>query len=258
LASATAATTLGIGALVTTVQSLASAPVSGTSSAQAEALIGATAPVFATSSEQALAVVDGAPVLASVTPILTANSNIAAAFAVNPSYFGLGELGGSYSTSGTGSETATGTVNLSVDLTQLASRQDLELGLFDGTALGSGFTNLALTVTGDGTTVLSKSFTTVAAATSYFTNNAIDLGSLASGALSSNTLSLSISLSVTTNTAGQGFDAGFLIGDPPASSTHQFVAAMAGFGGGTSSSAGTTHQTNQPTASLVLAGPGHA
>ena len=152
---------------------------------------------------------------------------------VHVSRYALGELGGRYSTGGSGLQTQTSSVDLTVDLTQLAARKDLELGLFSGAALGTGFQSLTFTVIGDGATLLTKTFTSAAAAKTFFTNDAIDLGSLASGSLSGDTLSLSIQMSLTTTTAGQGFDAGFLVGDPPPASGGSvpgMASAMAGFG----------------------------
>ncbi len=232
-ASSTASTSLGSGFLVTAVQAAASAPVSGTTVTDAEAQIGGTTATFSTG-KQSIATVDGAPALASVTTVLNANSNIAAAFATNPSYFGLGELGGAYSKAGSGTQTEISNVTLTVDLTKVTDLQNLELGLYSGKSLGSGFESLTCTVIGDGTQVLTTTFTSAGAAKAFFTNDAIELGSLTSGPLSGSTLSLSIGMSITTTAAGQGFDAGFLIGDPPAGSSgsglHQLTAAAAGFG----------------------------
>jgi len=67
------------------------------------------------------------------------------------------------------------------------------LGLFNGTAEGSGFTNMTFTVKANNvTTLLTQTFTSASDAVAYFTNHAIDLGSLSSGALNHNTLNLSI------------------------------------------------------------------
>jgi hypothetical protein len=187
--------------------------------------------------QQAIATVNGNPVASVVTPILAANSNIASAFAVHPSYFGIGEEGGEYTASGSGSQTITDTVNLTVDLTQLGTRQDLELGLFSGTAIGSGVSSLTFTVIGDGNTLVNQTFsgaTATSDAVAFFTNHAIDLGSLASGPLSGNTLTLTLATSITVVASGEGFDAGFLIGDPPeagAASVHHMASALASFGG---------------------------
>jgi hypothetical protein len=132
----------------------------------------------------------------------------------NASFFAIGEVGGAFSAGGSGTQTDTSTINLTVDLTQLASRQDLELGLFSGQSAGSGFSNLNLTVVADGNTLINQNFNQANAITE-FTNKAIDLGSLSSGILSGNTLTLTITTTLVTTSAGTNFYGGFLVGDPP-------------------------------------------
>ena len=58
---------------------------------------------------------------------------------------GLVSLAGAYSTNGTGfSHTYTATANFSVNLTQLATLQNLQVGLLNGT--GTGFSSLEFTI----------------------------------------------------------------------------------------------------------------
>ncbi len=197
----------------------------------AAAAIGGTTLTFSTGTD-AIATATGGPAAASTTAVLNANAAIKSAFATDPSYFALGELGGAYTSGGTGTETTTSGVTLTVDLTQLSTCEDLAIGLYDGTALGSGFESLTFTVTGDNETLLTTTFTSPGAATTFLANDAIDLGSLASRSLSGGSLNLATSLSVTTDASGQGFDAGFLIGNPAAgtvSGPHQ-LSTSAGFG----------------------------
>ena len=49
-------------------------------------------------------------------------------------------------------------------------------GFYNATASGAGFTSLTFTLKGDGNTLVSKTFTTVAAADAFFTNNAAGPG----------------------------------------------------------------------------------
>ena len=105
----------------------------------------------------------------------------------------------------------------------------------------------------NGVDVESKVFATAADAQTFFSDNAIDLGSLASG----NSLTMREILTVTTSNANSGFYGNVIIGDPPpaaaaphAAAAHrrhtpqrpltghsgsgrssQFVQALAGFGG---------------------------
>jgi hypothetical protein len=139
---------------------------------------------------------------------------------------------------GVASQTTTSEVDLTVDLTQLAVRQDLLVGLYHPMATGAGFASLTLDIyvgapsTPTKTRVLHDVFTSVAQATAFFTNNAIDLGSLAT--VSGNTLSLRAVMSVTST--GGTFNAGLILGDPPASRAGNvtvagFAHSMAGLGG---------------------------
>ena len=210
-----------------------------------------------------MALETGAPGSADTAAVLAANANIATAFGASPTFFAIDELGGGYAKSGgTASETTTDTVSLTVDLTQLASPNDLEVGLFNGTALGSGFTSLTFTLTADGDTaspLISQTFTSAAAAVTYFTDHALDLGSLATGPLAGSTLTLQASFTVTTASAGQGFYAQFMLGDPPSASQspvnhQQFIQVMAGLGGvpgHSAPAAASDRPINPPVLSLV-------
>jgi hypothetical protein len=73
--------------------------------------------------DQAVAQITAEPMVADVNTINGANSHINAAFHAGktPTYFGIGKLGGAYSTTGTGSETEANSVHMTVDLTKMAS-----------------------------------------------------------------------------------------------------------------------------------------
>jgi hypothetical protein len=167
------------------------------------------------------------------------NPNIKSAFTTGkttPTYFGMGELGGAYSIGGSGSETETSSVHMTVDLAKVSPLHDLIIGFYSGTAAGAGFTSMSLDVKINGTDHINN-FTTVAQANAFFKNNAVDYG-----ALSGTSLQLDVSLSITESTVG-GYDFGMLIGDPPpardAAAHHNMVAAMASFGASTSGASDT-------------------
>jgi hypothetical protein len=186
--------------------------VAGLSTALTWAAIGqgaVSAPAFV--ADQAEAQLTAEPTSGDVSNILAANSNINTAFTAkaSPVYFGIGELGGAYATSGSGSETETSSVHMTVDLTKLASLHDLVIGFYSGTSAGSGFTSMSLDVKINGTDHINN-FATVADANNFLQNNAHDYGPL-----SGTSLQLDISLSITESAAG-GYDFGMLIGDPPA------------------------------------------
>jgi hypothetical protein len=200
------------GDLVTADSAAASGAGSGASSAEAAASIGVAAPSLA-AGNQALALIDGAPGAGSVSAITSANSNIAAAFATDPTYFGIAELGGASTAAVASPETISADVELTVDMQ--SSADDLVLGFYDGTAAGAGLSNLTLTVTANGTVDLTKSFDSLASLDDYFTDNAVGPGSLPS---EGSTLNLDIALSLTTDTAGSGYEFGVLVGGAAESS----------------------------------------
>ena len=103
--------------------------------------------------------------------------------------------------------------------------------------------NVTLTISANGSTLLSQSFASGAAAVAYFTNHAVDLGSLTAPLYSGNVLNLNVSLDVTTSSAGSAFYGNLLIGDPPAATTASkaqgLVSALAAFG------ANDSHMSNE-------------
>jgi hypothetical protein len=107
------------------------------------------------------------------------------------------------------------------------------VGLFGGTAIGStGAVTFAMYA--DNSQVINQTFASGAAAASYFSDHAIDLGSLATGPLEGDELYLRAVLTVSSATVGACFYAGLIIGDPPpgppAATTQQFSQAMASVG----------------------------
>ncbi len=246
--------------LVTKADATAAGTVDGLSTAKAKTNMGAA--VGFETQGSAVAFESASPDGSSSAAVLNANPDIAAAFGASPDFFAIDEFGGSYDKSGgTAPQTITDTINLRVDLAQLASPQDLVAGFFNATALGSGFTGLTFTLTAGGiaTPLVSETFTSVTQAEAFFNDNALDLGSLATGPLSGSALTLQATFTLTTTNPGDGFYARMIIGDPPAatgvSSRGAFVAAMAGLGGESGSSAltGVRPPLAQPVLSTVRA-----
>jgi hypothetical protein len=243
---ADASTSLQSGQLIQSVSASATSGVDGKSVACAEALIAASAPAFATTG-QIMAVAIAAPSATTTNAVLAANSEIKSSFGASPVFFAVAELGGRYSTDGTASQTTTSTMNETIDLTQLKNRQNLVIGLYDGASIGTaGVTGVTFQLYVDGMEEIDQTFATVAAAKTYFTNDAVNLGSLANGqTLGADTLSISATLSITSDAANSGFFGDLIIGDPPAHSatsttstaaTTRFADAMAGFGAKTGES----------------------
>jgi hypothetical protein len=217
--------------LITFVGGTAASEVNGAAISEAHAAIHGAAFAFLTSS-QAIAEIMGAPT--NLKPVLNSNPAIKAAFGSSATYFAIGELGGGHSSTGSDVQISTSSVEVKVDLTQMATLHDLVIGLYGGTSSGGAdVTNVTLSIVVNGNELLHQSFATAAAATAYFTNHGIDLGSLASGGIigSSTNLDVVASLSVTTDAAGASFDGGILIGDPPAhDALHSYVDAFGNAG----------------------------
>jgi hypothetical protein len=172
--------------------------------------------------DQSEAQITAEPTTADVTNILNSNSSIKTAFTNNdpsPLYFGIGELGGAYSSSGAGSETETSSIDMTVDLTKAGTLHDLIIGFYSGTVHGTitGDPSFSMTIdvniNGKDNKNTFTSITGVGGANAFFQDHAVDYG-----ALSGSTLQLDISLSITESSAaspGGGYDFGMLIGDPP-------------------------------------------
>ena len=81
---------------------------------------------------QSIAVVTGAPAAASTAAVLKANAAIATAFGSKASFFAVGELGGGYSDGGVKAQISTASFEETVDLSKLASRQSMVVGVYNG------------------------------------------------------------------------------------------------------------------------------
>jgi hypothetical protein len=209
-ADAHAATGQVQAAHVTSMTADASADVSGMTSVTARALMLASSPGFITDS-QAVAVGTALPNAGSVSGLLGANPTISAAFGATPTILASEELGGGYSSSGSGSEVSHSTVELIATLDSQDLLQHLQIGLFNGQSFGSGVSGVTLDITANGTGLLHQDFGSGTAAAAYFADNAIDLGTLSASAYSSGSLDLQVSLQVATDSAGSGFYGGLLV-----------------------------------------------
>ena len=250
--AASVAGSITTGSLVTAASANADATVAGASTAVTFAEIGNnTVHGPALVSEQAIALITAEPMSGDVNTILNGNANIKSAFTTNntPTYFGIGGLGGAYSTNGSGSETETSSVHMTVDLTKVSPLHDLLIGFYNGSATGAGFSSMTLDVKVNGTDHITN-FANVTDGNNFFQNHAVDYG-----ALSGTSLQLDISLSITESAAG-GYDFGMLIGDPPPQ--HSVAAlghATASFTQGSGANVGASAFTQHDNASPLLATP---
>jgi hypothetical protein len=122
------------------------------------------------------------------------------------SIFGAGVLGANYTTStGTITSTATNTHEYS-----LSGTNSFTLGLLTMGAYNSGFSSLTFTVAEGSTTLLSKSFTSLSSAETYFTDDPVSLGNI-TGAVD-----LTLTFSLTASTA-EGAGISYVVADGPSS-----------------------------------------
>jgi hypothetical protein len=223
--TATATTGVTNTQLVEAVSATTTAMVDGASLTEARAAIGAIAPTFITT-DQGEALIDGAPSAGAWT-VLNDNPTIKTAFGPSPSYYAIAELGGGHSAGGSASQTTTSEIDFTASLTLSGGAPDVVVGFYSPTVIGAGFTSLTLDITAKdqlGTLALHETFTTLAAAMAFFSDNAVDLGTLESGS----TFTVKAVMSITGAVAGSGFDAGLIFGDPPAAEHAVASAPMAG------------------------------
>jgi hypothetical protein len=143
--------------------------------------------------------------------VLSANPAIASADGSPPSILAMEEVGGAYGVGGAGSETTTSTLDFNALLSANDMAQDLVLGLYGGQAIGSGVTGVSLDVKANGVDLLSGSFSSGSAAAAYFSDNPVDVGSLSGPTYASGSLNLSVTMQVTSDTAGSGFYGGIIV-----------------------------------------------
>lgn len=158
---------------------------------------------------QGVALADGSPAAGSVNAVFKTNPAIKTAFGGSTAILGMGELGGAYDLGGSGTQSTSSIITFGVTLTPADLAHDLVIGLYGGSATGSGVTGVTLDVWANGTDVLHQSFASAASATAYFTNNTADLGAITGS--EGSPLTLQVVLGVTTNAPGSGFIGGVLL-----------------------------------------------
>ena len=150
-------------------------------------------------------------VLVDFLPAQENNPNIAGAIGNDPSFLGLGLLGGSYSANGTDSETMTSSAELKIALNSTDLGKDLVIGLHDGANQGAGVTGVTLDIRVNGHDTVTKSFTDGQSAAGYFNDNPVDLGLVSVASFPSGSVDLLVTLNVAADAAGSGFTGGFIV-----------------------------------------------
>ena len=119
------------------------------------------------------------------------------------------EEGGGSSSATVGTQTIEASFSIRLDTASLAPTADLKLGFPSATLIGTGVTSVVFTTEALGTNdnyVNTQTFSTGAQALAYFTNNVIDLGTVADLTASSNNgVGIYFDLRVTTDAPSSGF-----------------------------------------------------
>jgi hypothetical protein len=134
----------------------------------------------------------GKPIVADSLSAIVGNPNINADFDIGglSDVLGLLVLGG---------RSGTLIVTAAVQPSQLASIQNLRVGLFNPVATGAGFSSLSFQISKSGTPLVNTNFTSLPSAMSYFSDHVLDFGVLTNGV--SGVLNLQFTLGITGNDA---------------------------------------------------------
>ncbi len=217
------------GHLVDDETAVVSGPVNGTSSG--EALAGfASTPAWVGGLTD-LALETGNPDQASVSAVLSANPNIAAAAASHspswlapswlaPSWLAIDELGVGDPAGNALAHSSTSRVELTAGFDTSGNYPDLWVGLDHPVVTGASFTSLTVDIYANGgpLKLLHQVFATAAAAEAYFTDHPIHLGSLAGyiAPTESGRVTIDVSMTATYAASGGGaFDAGVILFTAP-------------------------------------------
>jgi len=115
-----------------------------------------------------------------------------------------------------GASNLSGTAEDSITQLELTFNQPtaIYLGLLNPTTTSGGFDSLTFTITEDGTTVVSRSFASSAAANGYFTDNVLTLGAATD---------LALNLEINSSNLGDGYSLNFEAAAVPEPSTTALV-----------------------------------
>jgi len=181
-----------------------------TSQTSASSGISEAIPDFAQASGmQSVAFASLLPDQAAAKAITAGNIGVEAGLADKES-LAIGLMGGSFSVNGVSRSSYSSVIDLSIDM-QGKDNTDLLLGLFGSTVTGDhGFDTLSFEFTIEGTQVENILFRDLATAESFFTDNVLNYGLWGDLVSADNILDLSVSLNLTEQHLGQGFNAGFV------------------------------------------------
>ena len=196
--------------LVTNVTASTNTSGAGTQTSQSEANVDGDFPTVQGSTFSAYAFASGLPNTSQVDAVISANSNINAKLGSSNTHAVILGYGteGSYATSASsGTQTLTSSQTYTLNAAGLSG--NLILGLASPQS-GSGFTSLTITTKVGGATIAAgtQTVSTLTAAQTFFTNDAINLGTFSA----TNGLTVQITETLTTSTLGNGFGDEIVLG----------------------------------------------
>ena len=202
------ATAFSAGGSITSLEVSSTAPAAKVSQALVLSSVGQPDPGLSTlSGVQSGAVVTGLPQASDVNAALTGQTVLMSAGISATDTVAIVDLGGAYSTSGSGAST-TYTSVANFTFSTLPSGH-LELGLVTGTATGNGFGSLTFTLTEGGVQKVNQTFASFGSVGGYFTDDALNLGSF-----SGNT-TVDFSFTYTSSNAGDSYATEMVLADIP-------------------------------------------
>jgi hypothetical protein len=208
------------------VTATTTAPVGNSADSQSNASFGGSTyyslpAVGAVSSAQGFSNVVGSPNTAAVNALLTGHSALATSLS-GATVVGAGVMGSSYGgTAGSGTAhvfSGSAAFNYSFD-----SPYSLSLGFLGMNAFNGGFDSLEFTVVNNGSTIYSHTFTTLADATSFFTDQTLGLGTFSGG------LNMLVEYDLTASSA-RGMDFSYLVATAPVPEPEIWALMLVGLG----------------------------
>jgi hypothetical protein len=202
------------GGLVTVAQASGMMMVDGLAEVQAYAGIGATFIPYAVGADTSVANLEGAPTASSAKSVLKGDSKSLAAFGAGTTFLAVGQFAAAHSAAGNGtSETVNDTLTFRVDTSKLAMTNNLKIAFVGGKDAGAGgITDVHVTVLAGGVDVVDQDFTSAANAVTWFNDNPVTLGALASFA-NGNMVDISVLLSVTSTGTASTFAGNVVLGN---------------------------------------------
>lgn len=215
-AAVTGDSNVGLKVSEQTVHALGGSTVSGTvtATASAHASVAGTIPTASSASGNLVAAYATTSPSASVVSSATSGAtNVQSAFASPTKVLGMFTVGAGAPSLGTLGSSPSTTLEWTISGSAVGSSEDLLFGFFGPSSTGSG--SVTFSVTDNGSSAISESFSSFSSASAWFTDNVENLGPVTAGSA----LTLDVALTVDPTTSGAWFGGSGIFGlsDPPVS-----------------------------------------